>query len=102
MESLKGVMDGFKDSLRAMQWALGMTLAVGLAGLGWLIAIGNSRTSEVNTRLDRFLERQADTAAAANSRFDRLLEQRAAQPAAPIVIQLPAVPLVHQPQGDSR
>lgn len=90
VESLKGSLDGFKDSLRTMQWSLGIILALGLAALGWMLSIGNTRVAELNSRLDRFLERQTDTANAANARFDRLLEQRAAQPAAPVVIQLPA------------
>lgn len=89
VESLRGLMDGFKDSLRAMQWSLGIILAVGLAALGWMLSIGNARVAEMNVRLDRFLERQAETASAANARFDRLLEHRAAQPVAPVVIQVP-------------
>jgi hypothetical protein len=44
---------------------------------------------DINVRLDRFLERQAETAMAANQRMDRILEQRAAVPPAPIIIQLP-------------
>lgn len=97
VESLKGIMDGFKDSLRAMQWSLGIILALGLAALGWMLNVGNARIAEMNSRLDRFLERQAEAASTANARFDRLLEQRAAQPPAPIVIQVPPA----RPPGES-
>lgn len=85
---MAGLFDGFKDSLRAMQWALGFMLAFGIAGIGWLVAIGNARIGEVSARMDRFLERQSDAASAANARFDRLLEQRASL-SAPVVIQVP-------------
>lgn len=55
----------------------------------------------MNTRLDRFLERQAETASAANARFDRLLEQRAAQPPSPIVIQVPGAAPTALPEPQS-
>lgn len=92
VERLSGRVDGLKDSLHAMQWSLGTILTVGLVAIGWLVNVGNTRTAEVSGRLDRLLERQADSAAAANARFDRLLEQRAGQPPAPVVIQVPAPP----------
>ncbi len=93
VDGLKTAFDGFKDSLRTMQWAITAVLGVGVFALGILVTVGIGRLTEINGRLDRFLERQAESAAAANSRFDRLFEQRAvAPPAAPVIIQMPGQP----------
>jgi hypothetical protein len=74
------------------------TIVLGVLGLGFSALLGlmiyfgqdiGGEVRDINVRLDRFLERQADTAAAANQRMDRLLEQRAVASPAPIIIQLP-------------
>lgn len=105
LEARVGRVEAGVEGLRHSQ-ALGFGAVLGAIGLfgGLLTAVvfyvlqdmgGTLR--DMNGRFDRFLERQADTASAANARFDRLLEQRAAQPAAPIVIQLPVPPSAREP-----
>lgn len=85
------------EGLRHTQ-ALGFGAVLGAVGLfgGLLTAVVlyflqdmGGQLRDMNARFDRFLERQADAAAAANARFDRLLEQRASQAPAPVVIQVP-------------
>ena len=68
---------------------LGLGFTVLLALMVYFGQDVGGQLRDMNARFDRFLERQADAAAAANARFDRLLEQRALQPVAPLVIQLP-------------
>lgn len=74
------------------------TIVLGMLGLGFSALLGlmvyfgqdiAGELRDMNARFDRFLERQADAAAAANLRMDRILEQRAGSPPAPIIIQLP-------------
>jgi hypothetical protein len=82
------------DGLRHAQ-NLGFAAVVGAVGLLtavvlFLLQNMSGQLRDMNSRFDRFLERQADTAAAANARFDRLLEQRATQPTAPVIIQVPS------------
>lgn len=81
------------DGLRHAQ-----TIVLGVLGLGFSALLGlmvyfgqdiGGEVRDINVRLDRFLERQAETAAAANQRMDRILEQRAGTAPAPIIIQLP-------------
>jgi len=81
------------DGLRHAQ-----TIVLGVLGLGFSALLGlmvyfgqdiGGEVRDMNASFDRFLERQAETAAAANQRMDRILEQRAGVAPAPIIIQLP-------------
>jgi hypothetical protein len=93
LEARVGKVETAIDGLRHAQ-----TVVLGVLGLGFSAMLGlmvyfgqdiGGQVRDMNARFDRFLERQADTAAAANQRMDRLLEQRAVASPAPIIIQLP-------------
>ncbi|MCZ8148965.1 MAG: hypothetical protein O9325_14110, partial [Roseomonas sp.] len=81
------------EGLRHAQTIVLGVLALGFSALlGLMVYFGQDIGGDIrdmNARFDRFLERQADTAAAANQRMDRILEQRASAPPAPVIIQLP-------------
>lgn len=85
--------EGLRHSQNILAGILAGGLALILAIVVYFAQDVGDQVRDMNARFDRFLERQADTAAAANARFDRLLEQRATQGPtpnpAPIIIQMP-------------
>ena len=93
LEVRVGKVETAVEGLRHAQTTVLCVLGLGFSALlGLMVYFGQDIGGElrdINVRLDRFLERQAETATAANQRMDRILEQRAASPPAPIIIQLP-------------